>query len=100
MPPDAMSKELKGVPCCAGPGAQDKEIGAPETVMPQPVTTVPAGVPLESTTWILKLNTPPAVGVPLIRPVLEFKLSPPGKAPEETENVYGRTPPEAVTAEL
>ena len=40
--------------------------------------------PLLSVTWIVNVATPPAVGVPVIWPVVEFKDSPAGKAPALT----------------
>ena len=39
--------------------------------------------------FILNVKTPVALGVPLITPVVEFKLSPVGNAPESIENVNG-----------
>ena len=37
--------------------------------------------PLLSVIWIVKLAVPVVVGVPLIRPLAEFSVSPAGKAP-------------------
>ena len=34
-----------------------------------------------------------AVGVPLIRPVVEFNANPPGNIPEVSAHVYGPVPP-------
>jgi hypothetical protein len=42
----------------------------------------------------VKLSVPAAVGVPLIAPEL-LKLSPLGKLPEDTVQLYGGVPPEA-----
>jgi hypothetical protein len=40
---------------------------------------------------------PAAVGVPLMTPVEEFKLSPAGRLPEDRDQVYGEVPPEALS---
>lgn len=48
-----------------------------------------------SVTVIVKLNVPPALGVPLITPVAEFKVRPVGKEPVVTAKVYGDCPPVA-----
>jgi hypothetical protein len=49
--------------------------------------------PLLSVTVMVKLTGPLAVGVPLIRPVVEFSDSPGGKAPLVTVKVNGPVPP-------
>jgi hypothetical protein len=41
---------------------------------------------------------PLPVGVPEIRPVVLFRLSPAGSAPEEIDQVYGDVPPVACRA--
>jgi hypothetical protein len=55
-------------------------------VMVQWAVLVPAAVPMESTTWAVKLNVPTAVGVPLRSPAA-FKEDPGGRLPEVIENV-------------
>ena len=47
---------------------------------------------LESATRTVKLNVPEAVGVPLIWPAA-FRLNPAGKAPAESDQLYGPVPP-------
>jgi hypothetical protein len=68
--------------------------------MVQLVDVVPAAVPLESTTWAVKVNDPAAVGVPVMAPVETFSVRPVGSEPAVMENVYGGTPPVATNAEL
>jgi hypothetical protein len=68
--------------------------------MLQLVDVVPAAVPLESTTWAVKVNVPAAVGVPVMAPVDGFSVKPVGSEPLVIENVYGGTPPVATSAEL
>jgi hypothetical protein len=53
-----------------------------------------AGFPA-SVTVAVKLDVPLAVGVPEIRPVLEDRLSPAGRLPDVTDQVYGVVPPVA-----
>lgn len=48
---------------------------------------------LESTTFTVKLNTPVAVGLPLIAPVEAFCNKPVGNAPAEMLHVNGPCPP-------
>lgn len=55
-----------------------------------------AGV-AESVTWIVNENVPAVVGVPVIAPVVVFRVSPGGSEPEVTEKVYGVTPPAGFT---
>jgi hypothetical protein len=50
-----------------------------------------------SMTRMVKLGTSVVVGVPVIAPVAVSRLSPAGKAPAETDQVYGRVPPVALT---
>ena len=56
-------------------------IGAGLTVMVQLVVAVPAEVPVESTTFAVKLTAPGVVGVPVIAPVLAFNFRPAGRLP-------------------
>jgi hypothetical protein len=51
-----------------------------------------------SWTEIVKLYDPTLVGVPLSTPVLAPIMIPGGRAPVETKNRYGGTPPDAVNA--
>ena len=55
-------------------------------MMVQRAVAVPAAVPVESTTWAVKLNVPTVVGVPLMSPV-ESNDDPGGRLPEVIENV-------------
>ena len=55
-------------------------------VMVQCAVVAPAAVPVESTTWAVKLNVPAVVGVPLRSPVA-FNDDPRGRLPEVIENV-------------
>jgi hypothetical protein len=66
----------------------------------QLAVVVPAAVPVESTTFAVKVNVPYAVGVPVMAPVEVFKVNPVGSEPLVIENVYGGTPPVATSAEL
>ena len=68
--------------------------------MLQLVDVVPAAVPLESTTWAVKVNVPAAVGVPVTAPVDALSVKPAGSEPLVIENVYGGMPPVATSAEL
>jgi hypothetical protein len=67
------------------------------------IVTVPFAVavePVESTTAKVMLAAVPitiAVGVPVIAPVDAFSVRPAGSLPEPTENVYGDSPPVAVS---
>ena len=47
----------------------------------------------------MKLDVPAAVGLPLIAPLPALSVSPAGSAPWLMLNVYGGTPPLAVSAE-
>src|SRR5579862_4754328 len=62
------------------------------------VMVLAAALPDESTTSPVKLSVPPAVGVPVIVPVIEFNISG-TMLPEAIEYVYGLTPPMATSAE-
>ena len=44
----------------------------------------------------MKEKIPAVVGVPLITPVEMFNVSPPGRLPEATANMYGEAPPVTV----
>ena len=59
-----------------------------------------AVAPTESVTLIVKLYVPSAEGVPLITPVLVFRLKLVGKEPESIENVLVPVPPLADTVSL
>ena len=48
---------------------------------------------LASVTLTVKSDTPEPVGVPVIAPVDEFRLSPAGSDPERMLHVYGVAPP-------
>src|SRR5690348_1064732 len=56
-----------------------------------------AGADALSVTRALNVNDPVAVGVPLMRPLLEFRLKPSGSAPVVTDQEYGGFPPVAVS---
>jgi hypothetical protein len=61
------------------------------------VVAVPAAPPFTSITWAVKGNVPATVGVPLITPVEGFNVNSSGNNPEKMENVYGGTPPAAIS---
>ena len=52
-----------------------------------------------STTWMVKLNFPAAVGVPVRLPAA-LRVRPVGSAPVETDQVNGAVPPVAASAWL
>src|SRR5579883_1637888 len=54
--------------------------------------------PRESFTWRVKL--PAAAGVPVTAPVEALRVSPAGRLPLDTENVYGAVPPVTAIAGL
>ena len=56
-------------------------IGGGAMTILQLAVVVPAAVPVESTTLAVKLNVPKAVGVPVIAPVVGFKVKPGGSEP-------------------
>ena len=62
------------------------EVASAATAMPQLLVAVPDGVPLESTTWVVKLKFPEIAGVRLMAPAL-FNVNPGGNAPAVKENV-------------
>jgi hypothetical protein len=66
------------------------------TVIPQSAVVEAA---FESATFAVKLDAPATVGEPEIVPVLELSVSPAGRVPCVTLNVYGGTPPLAVSDE-
>jgi hypothetical protein len=57
-----------------------------------------AGAPLTSVTWMVKLEVPAVVGVPLIRPVAEFRVMLAGNVPAASVQVRGNVPPLTTTA--
>ena len=59
-----------------------------------------AGRACESCTCTMKAEVPDAVGVPAIAPVLLFRVTPAGKLPEITLQVYGGMPPLAESVAL
>ena len=63
--------------------------GAAATAME---STLVVEAPTLSETWIVKLGAP-AVGVPLITPVLPTRLSPAGNEPADTVQLSGAVPP-------
>ena len=69
-----------------------------EIVMPQ--VGVVAVASSASVTRTAKENAPTVVGVPLIRPVEAFSVSPGGSAPELSANPYGAVPPMTPMDEL
>jgi hypothetical protein len=92
VPPDAATVWEYAVPMVA-PGIEEVEIdGAAETVM---VSTLVAEALAASVTCMVKLGAV-AVGVPEMRPLEEFKLSPAGSEPD-TVQVRGAVPPDAAT---
>lgn len=56
--------------------------------------------PAASATFAVKLNVPAVKGVPLMTPVLVFRLTPPGRLPADTDQVYGIVPPLACNVAL
>ena len=52
---------------------------------------------LESTAATVKLNGPTLVGVPAITPAA-LNVTPPGRAPDCSDQPYGAVPPVAVSA--
>ena len=66
-------------------------------VMPQLLDAVL--VPSESTTVAVNGKVPAVVGTPAMAPVEGVRDSPGGSEPELMENVYGGTPPLAVSEE-
>ena len=49
-----------------------------------------------SAAFMVKVNTPAVLGVPVIAPLAGFTVKPPGKVPALTEYVYGLVPPAAL----
>ena len=85
-PPVATSAELYATPTCPVPAGQASVIGGGAMTMLQFVVAVPAAVPVESTTFAVKLNVPKVVGVPVIAPVVGFSVNPGGSEPLVIEN--------------
>ena len=54
--------------------------------------------PALSATLMVKFDGPTVVGVPLMVPLAEFRLSPGGSAPSDIDQVRGATPPVETTA--
>ena len=54
----------------------------------------------ESVACTVKVKVPEALGVPLIAPVEEFRLSPVGIAPTVMLQLYGVVPPDAASVAL
>lgn len=54
----------------------------------------------ESDTCTVKLDVPAVVGVPVIAPLVAFKLKPAGKVPVVIFQLYGAIPPVAVNVAL
>ncbi len=55
-----------------------------------------ARTPTPSAVCIVKLTVPGVVGVPVMAPVVAFRLTPTGRVPVATVHVYGGMPPVAV----
>jgi hypothetical protein len=66
--------------------------GSAATVIVVTADLVCAGSPV-SLTVTVKVDTPLAVGVPEIVPVVEASVSPAGRLPEVTDQVYCGVPP-------
>jgi hypothetical protein len=98
-PPVATSAELYATPTVPVAVGQARVGGAGAMTILQLVDVVPAAVPLESTTWAVKVNVPAVVGVPVMLPVDGSSVRPAGSEPLVIENVYGGTPPVATKAE-
>ena len=73
--------------------------GGTVIVIVQLAVFVPTPVPVESTTWAVNVNGPPAVGVPVMAPVTGFNVNSGGRLPDWIEYVNGGTPPPATSAE-
>jgi hypothetical protein len=56
----------------------------------------PAAAPAESSTRTTNENVPATVGLPVAMP-FDDSVTPAGSAPDETDHLYGFTPPAAVT---
>jgi hypothetical protein len=54
--------------------------------------------PALSATWMVKPGAPAVVGVPVMAPVLEFRLNPAGSEPADTVQLRDPVPPVALTA--
>ncbi len=70
-------------------------------MIPQLAVVAVACTPgVESVTVTVKENGPAVVGVPLITPVVVFRVRPAGSDPEANAKVYGPVPPVTVIEEL
>jgi hypothetical protein len=58
------------------------------------------GVAAESFACAVKVKVPEALGVPLMAPEELLSVSPPGRAPAVTLQLYGAVPPEAASVVL
>lgn len=58
-----------------------------------------AGEPASVTLKVSGVLATAAPGVPLITPLEEFSVRPPGNAPEVSVHVYGVVPPEAASVD-
>ena len=79
----AASAELYATPTWAVAVGQANVTGG-VTLM---VQLMVAEVPVESTTFAVKLYVPAVVGVPVMAPVVAFNVRPAGRLPAEIENV-------------
>ena len=83
------------------PGSDDvlivTGVTAAATAMPRFAVAVLAGA-LESAARTVKDTVPDAVGVPLITPE-PLRLSPAGKEPADSDQLYGVVPPAAAKVE-
>ena len=59
-----------------------------------------AVIPAASATWKVTGLLLAPVGMPVIAPVLAFKLNPAGSVPEVTVQVYGLVPPDSLKVAL
>ena len=81
--------------------AQSAVIVGGTMLMPQLLVVAVACTPgVESVTLTVKEKGPAEVGVPVIAPVVVFRVRPAGSAPEPMANVYGAVPPVTTIAEL
>jgi hypothetical protein len=86
--PPLADRELEYAVLCVPEDRLDVVIarGADATAIERLTDLTWAGLPA-SATLAVKLNVPAAVGVPEIRPVLEARESPEGRAPDEIDQV-------------
>ena len=94
MPPDAFSVAEYELPIAPGASVGCVVIVRLEAIVR--VNCLVAGTePPLSATCAVKLNEPPAVGVPVMAPVEAFRFNPAGSAPLVIDQVYGVVPPDA-----